>query len=190
MKKKNEDIYMIEIYFIPDMGYIYKVILGGEGSVGKSTLLYRIKYGRFAEDTKKTIGVDFISYQYLVDSSEMSLQIWDLAGQTRFKQLHPSYINGAHAAILMHDLTRPETAKILDVWVAMMREANKNLPIILIGSKLDLVNPKEAVRFIMDPMFTPHNAFAHRVISSKTGEGVEDIFQLLGKELLRVNIKK
>jgi small GTP-binding protein len=174
------------------MGFIYKIILGGSGSVGKSTLLYRLKFGRFSEDTKKTIGVDFISYQYKIldNGSELSLQIWDLAGQDRFKKLHPSYIDGAHAAILMHDLTRPETGRDLVDWVAMMREKNKNLPILLIGSKLDLVNPKEAVRFIMDPMFEVHKAFAHRVISSKTGEGVTDIFQLLGKELLRVNIKK
>jgi small GTP-binding protein len=157
--------------------YVYKVILGGEGAVGKTTLIYRLKTGLFTDDTNLTIGVDFYPYNVEYKEQSITLQIWDLGGQEQFQFLHQNYTAGASLAILVHDLTRHSTAeKLLTTWVPMMRKQKKTLPIILVGSKLDLVDPIEAQGQIEKELFNPIHAIDHFLISSKSGVGVTELF--------------
>lgn len=167
------------------MGFIYKILLCGEGAVGKSALVYRLKTGEFNEALRMTIGVDFYPHRFTYGDppEEFTLQIWDLGGQERFQGLHSAYIKGAHGAILMHDLTRNSTAFALSKWHKLATEENKNLPIILVGSKLDLVDQKTAIKFLLDPFFDQFRAIKHVVISSKTGVNIQEVFTSLVEHL-------
>lgn len=162
------------------MTFLYKILLAGEGATGKSTLVARVKTGKFTEGMKMTIGVDFTPYQIKYEGEDYLLQLWDLGGQERFQFMHAAYTLGAHGAILIHDLSRPSTAFKLPNWLKIVTEKNpKNLPVLLVGSKLDLVDVGTAIKFVLDPFFDQFHSIGHLTISSKTGQGVEEVFTQL-----------
>jgi small GTP-binding protein len=167
------------------MKYLFKIVLGGEGGVGKTTLLYRLKTGSFMEDTKMTIGVDFYPHNVKYKGHDVTLQIWDLGGQDRFQFMHQNYCKGAKLGILMYDLSRYSTVKKLEEnWLPIVRTHDAKLPIILIGSKLDLVDQQDAMKLVFDPSLESIGAFEHLLISSKTGEGVMQVFDRIAERLV------
>jgi small GTP-binding protein len=159
------------------MSYIFKVILAGESGVGKSTFLFRLRTGQFTENIKSTIGVDFITHKvpWLTPKGQghVTLQIWDLAGDSI---LNVAYTRGASVIFLMHDLTRPETAQKLNLWYSLFKTEYPNVPLLLIGSKMDLVDPAGAITYIQDVFFQQFGAFAHVLTSAKDGIGLEEVF--------------
>jgi len=172
------------------MSWAFKIIVGGESAVGKSTLLYRLRTGQFTENIKSTIGVDFLVHkvQIMTDKgpTEIILQLWDLGGQFQFQYVHSCYIKGASLAILIHDLSRKETAQSLVNWAKFVRSQNPEIPILLVASKADLVDPKEIVSYIKTPFFKQFNAYLHTVTSSKTGMGVKEVFENAAAKILSI----
>ncbi|MFX1410208.1 MAG: GTP-binding protein [Promethearchaeota archaeon] len=165
---------------------VLKVITAGEGGVGKTTLLHRYVEGKFLADTKLTIGVQFFLKELKFNGRRVSLQLWDFGGQERFRFLLKNYAVGAKGALLMFDLTRPLTLKNLDQWVEICRAENPELPIIFLGTKLDLSN-----LIIVKDEFAltykkKYSLFDYLKVSSKTGENVDLAFALLAKEIMKV----
>ena len=74
-----------------DLGYKFKIILAGDGAVGKTTLINRFVSGRFKNDYKATIGVAISSKHLITDQQSVSLQIWDIAGQTLFRNFRTKF---------------------------------------------------------------------------------------------------
>jgi small GTP-binding protein len=169
------------------MSEIFKVILAGDGGVGKTTLIYRLRTGSFMEGTKMTIGVDFYPYETKIDAKTVVLQIWDLGGQDRFQFMHQAYVKGGAMAILVYDLSRLFSLKaIIDVWIPIVRTYNRKLPLILVGTKLDLITEDDVARIQQDPIIQSIHALAHFMVSSKTGVGVDDLFQYAAQKLLEL----
>ena len=168
--------------------YILKILIAGEGGVGKTTLLHRYIEGIFSADTKLTIGVEFFLKEMKVENIECTLQLWDFGGQQRFRFLLDSYVIGAKGALLMFDLTRISTLKTVEQWVGILRKYDPNLPILFIGTKLDLaeeisVDDDYAVRFKEE-----YNLFEYLKISSKTGENINRAFELLLRKILKLEL--
>lgn len=164
---------------------IIKCITAGDGGVGKTTLLYRYVEGRFLADTRMTLGVEFFIKEVNVGRKKINLQVWDFGGQEHFRPLLKNYALGARGALLLFDLTRPSSLDKIDQWVNICREDNPNIPIIFLGTKLDLtdlisVDDSYALRFK-----TKYNFLDYLKISSKTGENVNLAFKMLAKELIR-----
>ena len=164
---------------------IIKCITAGEGGVGKTTLLYRYVEGRFLADTRMTLGVEFFIKEVDVGGKKINLQVWDFGGQEHFRPLLKNYALGAKGALLLFDLTRPSSLEKINQWVNICREDNPNIPIIFLGTKLDLidlisVDDSYALRFKVE-----YNFFEYLKISSKTGENVNLAFELLAKEIVR-----
>ena len=166
----------------------YKIITAGDGAVGKTTLLHRYVDGYFDFDSKMTIGVEIHrKVVNLEDKVTCDLQLWDFGGQERFRFLLDSFTKGAQGAFLMFDLTRIGTLLNLDEWVDIVRKYNTNIPIILLGSKLDL---PEAVTFndAKAEEYLKKYEFSHYLkVSSKTGQNVEKAFELLLEEILKTH---
>ena len=164
--------------------YIFKVLVAGAGGVGKTTLLHRVVHGRFIEDTKITIGVEFFLLNMPVNSVECSLQLWDFGGQERFRFMLDSYVMGAKGALLLYDMTRMKTLDKLQEWVGICRRHDPNLPILFVGTKLDRVEdisvPDDYAREFMEPL----SLFDHMKISSKTGENIMGAFERIVKKIL------
>jgi small GTP-binding protein len=156
---------------------IIKIFLSGEGGVGKTTMLERYIKGVFNQKTIMTIGVNHaVKNVTLSDGSPLTLQIWDLGGEERFRFIIPTYVKGSEVGVLCFDTTRFSTFRNLDPWITLIRENTPNTPIILVGTKMDLPQPptdvKEYETFVKDKKLAGLN-----LTSSKTGRNIEEIFK-------------
>ncbi|RUS29142.1 ras family-domain-containing protein [Jimgerdemannia flammicorona] len=92
------------------------VILGSQG-VGKTSLVVRYIEKTFSPNCTATIGASFMAKKLSVDNCKVRLQIWDTAGQERFRSMAPMYYRGAHAAILVYDITQEQSFLDMNSWV-------------------------------------------------------------------------
>ena len=166
----------------------FKLPIIGDGGVGKTTLTHRYLHGLFKESYHLTIGVDFFLKKFEMDGKKVSLQIWDFAGEEKFRFLLPGIINGANGTIFMFDITRYVTFENLTEWIAVFKTANENhnqeVPALLVGSKTDLdgirtVPSKEAKSFAQD-----NNFIGYIECSSKNGDNVEELFRSITKIMM------
>jgi small GTP-binding protein len=164
---------------------VIKIITTGDGGVGKTTLLRRCIEGKFSEDTKMTIGVEFFLKELNIDGRLIAVQLWDFGGQERFRFLLKSYVLGAKGAFLMFDLTRPSTLNNLEEWVNICRTTNPKLPILFLGTKVDLVDLSGVPNEYVDELKEKFKLFDFLKISSKTGENIDLAFELLTREVLK-----
>lgn len=163
---------------------VLKTIITGEGGVGKTTLLHRYIEGKFLLDTRMTIGVEFFLKELTFNTEKILLQIWDFGGQERFRFLLKNYAKGAKGAILMFDLTRPMTLETIDGWIDICRADQPHLPILLLGSKADLVEMVKLDKDFIGDLKEKYNLFDYLRVSSKSGENVNLAFELLAKHII------
>ena len=164
---------------------LVKTITTGDGGVGKTTLLHRYVEGHFLAETRITLGVDFFLKEVKTDRKKILFQIWDFGGQQHFRSLLSNYARGARGALLLFDLTRPSSLDQIEQWVDICRRDNPDIPILLLGTKLDLedsisIDDEYAKAFTKD-----FNFFNYLKVSSKTGENVNLAFKVLAKEIIR-----
>ena len=168
----------------------FKVPIFGDGGVGKTTLTHRFLNGLFRDTYHLTIGMDFFLKKLKIDGKNISLQIWDFAGEEKFRFLLPGAVMGANGTIFMYDITRYVTFKNLTEWLTVFNEANeihdqKLFPILLVGSKLDLdgvrtVPKEEAIEFAHN-----NNFIDYIECSSKSGKNVEELFTILSRRMAK-----
>jgi small GTP-binding protein len=116
---------------------VLKLIVVGDGGVGKTTLIHRYLTGNYL-DQRMTVGSGFATRDIEMDGIVITLAIWDFAGEERFRFLMPTYCRGALGCILAFDLTRPPTFYHLDDWLSLVRENTNDIPIVLVATKLDV----------------------------------------------------
>ncbi len=181
---------MTKQFYPPKKRISFKICVFGDGGVGKTTLIKKYVTGIFSESTIMTIGVDFHVKQIQIDDNQVSLQIWDFAGEARFRFLLPTYVRGASGAIFMFDITRYSSLKNIGTWSEVIDvctdEITRPLPIVLVGSKLDLAE-KRAVHSDYGHQLKEENALFTDYIecSSLKGENVDIIFENLAREMLK-----
>ncbi|MFW9949410.1 MAG: Rab family GTPase [Candidatus Thorarchaeota archaeon] len=168
---------------------VLKIIIAGDGGVGKTTLLHRYVEGKFIADTKMTIGVQFHLKEFNFDDEHVLFQIWDFGGQERFRFLLKNYAIGAKGALLLFDLTRIQTLENIKNWVDICRTENPKLPILFVGSKSDLADSVNIIDEFAVEVKEDYGLLDYIKLSSKTGENVEFAFELLANKVLEV-IKK
>jgi small GTP-binding protein len=164
--------------------YILKILTAGEGGVGKTTLLHRYVEGKFSAETKMTIGVEFFLKETVIDDKQCTLQLWDFGGQERFRFLLESYVLGAKGAMLMFDLTRMMSLENLEQWLNIVRKGDPNLPVLFLGTKLDLADEIQVDDDYAMSFLQQYNLIDFLKISSKTGENVEPAFKRLTRKIL------
>ncbi|CAI0378528.1 unnamed protein product [Linum tenue] len=123
--------------------YLFKLLLIGDSSVGKSCLLLRFADDSYVDSYISTIGVDFKIRTVEQDGKTIKLQIWDTAGQERFRTITSSYYRGAHGIIIVYDVTEMESFNNVKQWLSEIdRYANDSVCKLLVGNKCDLVENK------------------------------------------------
>ena len=164
----------------------FKIVIFGDDRTGKTTLTHRFLTNLFKKDITTTLGVDFHLKALKFDGEIVKLQIWDFAGEERFRFLFPSYIRGASGAIFMYDITNYSSLAHADDWLEILKsEIEYKLPIIFVGGKTDLDHLKEvSTKKAMDIAFNK-GASGFIECSSKTGENVYKIFDLLTRLILK-----
>ncbi|MBD3254825.1 MAG: GTP-binding protein [Candidatus Lokiarchaeota archaeon] len=170
----------------------FKVVIAGDKNVGKTSLLRRYATGKFDKSTLSTIGVDFETKKVVVNDTDVLLNIWDFAGEKKFRLLFPSYVSGASGAMLLYDITNKESLTDLHQWIKIIENVN-NPPRtkLLIEHKIDLEDQRKVNREDARDIFEKYN-FKGEIIgaSAKTGENVEDVFIELGKTILENSLVK
>src|SRR5271157_533341 len=124
------------------MSYAFKVLLLGDGGVGKTTLVQRYVTGAFIANTKITIGVDFATKSLLIDGAQVMLQVWDFGGEERFRFILPTYCNGAKGGIFVYDVTNLQSLLHAGEWLKIVRDQAGDIPVIMVGTKADLVEKR------------------------------------------------
>ncbi|MFX1514365.1 MAG: Rab family GTPase [Promethearchaeota archaeon] len=167
--------------------YVFKILLLGEFAVGKTSLIQRFVHNSFSHDYNLTIGVNVMTKVVNVDSTPVTLSIFDFAGQERFREIQNVFYIGTNAAIYVFDYTRPNTLESLNRWqYDLFRGVQNEMEVIqlLIGNKIDLkkainVNAREVQRRAFE-------LGCHRFIqtSALTGEHVDDAFTYIAARLL------
>ncbi|MHA1341480.1 MAG: Rab family GTPase [Promethearchaeota archaeon] len=164
---------------------ILKVFVCGEGGVGKTTLIERLMTNKFNAHTLMTIGVQHSLYKVETTSGKkISLQIWDLGGEDRFRVIIPLYIRGSSAGIIAFDESRYSTFKNLPEWLEIIKkEVDKDAPLILISTKVDLVNDKGYKEDELKEIMEKYNITEFIRTSSKTGLNIEKPFKTIANLL-------
>ncbi|XP_009404831.2 ras-related protein RIC1-like [Musa acuminata AAA Group] len=123
--------------------YLFKLLLIGDSSVGKSCLLIRFADDSYVDSYISTIGVDFKIRTVELDGKTIKLQIWDTAGQERFRTITSSYYRGAHGIIIVYDITEMESFNNIKQWLSEIdRYASDSVCKLLVGNKCDLVEDR------------------------------------------------
>lgn len=158
-----------------------KIVLIGHFGVGKTSLIRRFVENTFSEDYKVTIGVHISKKTIEISDNKtsVSLVIWDLEGQDDIRKTRASYLLGTHGFIYVFDLSRPETFKNLKSELSFLSENYPNIPVKVVGNKVDLVNKVYLTQYT--DTFKPLVGF---FVSAKTGSRVETLFSKLARELI------
>ncbi|MBN1803552.1 MAG: GTP-binding protein [Candidatus Lokiarchaeota archaeon] len=163
-----------------------KILLGGAGGVGRTTLLKRFVENRWAPSSL-TIGVDFFSKELEIEGKIEKIAFWDFAGQKRWRFFQETLCNGADGAILAFDYQRYVSFDDLEEWVNLFRKTNPNLPILLVGTKADSDN-RAVQKFTIMDFISRHNIFDFVEVSSLTGENVKIVFENLVRKILGLDM--
>uniref|UniRef100_A0A8C7U9Z0 Ras-related protein Rab-23 n=1 Tax=Oncorhynchus mykiss TaxID=8022 RepID=A0A8C7U9Z0_ONCMY len=123
-----------------DMEVAIKVVVVGNGAVGKSSMIQRYCKGIFTKDYKKTIGVDFLERQLLVNDEDVRLMLWDTAGQEEFDAITKAYYRGAQACVLVFSTTDRESFEAIGSWWEKVEIEVGDIPTVLVQNKIDLLD--------------------------------------------------
>jgi len=172
----------------PRKKILLKVIILGDSSVGKTSLMNQYVNKRFSNQYKATIGADFLTKEVVVDDRVVTMQIWDTAGQERFQSLGVAFYRGADCCVLVFDTTAPNSFKNLDSWrdeflIQSSPSNPEHFPFAVLGNKIDLenraVSTKRAQQWCQSK-----NDIPYFETSAKEGINVDLAFLTIAKNAL------
>eukprot|EP01099_Mayorella_cantabrigiensis_P001867 TRINITY_DN1818_c0_g1_i1.p1 TRINITY_DN1818_c0_g1~~TRINITY_DN1818_c0_g1_i1.p1 ORF type:complete len:459 (+),score=97.96 TRINITY_DN1818_c0_g1_i1:125-1501(+) len=168
---------------------IYKVIVVGDSGVGKTGLCQRYDRQSFVPMTVPTVGADFVSKLYKLNSGEIvKVQLWDTAGQERYQTITKLYYHGSVGAILVYDITNHSTLEHLSKWLKELKihSYNDNLLLMLVGNKADLNATREVTWEEGNEFAQQHNFFCFFETSALTGDNTSSAFTTFLQEIHRI----
>ena len=162
---------------------VYKILLLGDSSVGKTCFLLRFTEDTFTDNHISTIGVDYKLKIINSDDKIIKLQVWDTAGQDRFRSITKNYFRGSHGIVLLYDITSLSSFNNIKSWLQQIRESLGNtVAIILVGNKLDLEHNRRITKDQGMQLATEHNMGFFET-SAKDGININEAFECLYKEM-------
>ena len=164
---------------------VYKVLLLGDSSVGKTCFLLRYCDKSFQEAHLSTIGLDYrLKSMTLQNDKNIKLQIWDTAGQDRFRAITKNYYKGANGIILIYDVTNKQSYENVKNWLTQIKEeANPNVIIYLAGNKIDVEEEQRVITTEDGQKIADEYKLPFKETSAKNGINVNEIFQELVEKI-------
>jgi Ras-related protein Rab-1A len=167
----------------PDYEYLFKLLLIGNSGVGKSCILMRYADNSFTENFFNTIGVDFKIKTITLNDQVIKMQIWDTAGQDRFRTLTSSYYRGAHGIIIVYDVTNKDSFDNVKQWMQEIEKfASENVNKLLVGNKSDLEEQRK-VTYDEGVELAKKFDIPFLEVSAKNALNVEDTFITMASEI-------
>ena len=161
----------------------FKILVLGDSSVGKTTLLLKYVDGYFPTLYVATIGVEFKTKKINVNGIDITLQIWDTAGQERFRSVTKSFLKGADGIIYVYDVTNKESFDNLKTWINTAEESITDFKKIIIGNKIDIEDKKKVSTEMLEK-FCEKQDLKGLETSAKNGTNVNEMFELLTKMII------
>ena len=169
--------------------YFYKVCIVGDSEVGKTTLVNKYLKRRFVAEAQRTIGSNFFVKYVKISNVKplLTLQIWDLAGQPRFKWVRYAFYKGANGIVYAFDLTRRDTLDSILDWKEEVESKIGVVPNIFVGNKLDLINPENSIVKKEELIHFKEllSASAYVETSAKVGTNVKNVFDELALKMYK-----
>lgn len=166
-----------------------KIVLVGNQSVGKSCIVNQFINNEFKSDIAPTLGAAFTSKTLVIESHKVCMQLWDTAGQEKYRGMTPMYYRGGKVAIIVFSIENRESFDAIPSWINDLRaHAPKDIIVFIIGNKTDL----DSVRVIkaeegMD--LAQQNDATYMEVSAKTGQNIDILFDEIPKSYIRKNIE-
>ena len=164
---------------------VYKVLLLGDSSVGKTCFLLRYCDKSFQDAHLSTMGLDYrLKTMTLKSGKNIKLQIWDTAGQDRFRAITKNYYKGANGIILIYDVTNAQTFENVKNWISQIKEeANPNVVIYLAGNKIDLPEETKSVSTEAGQRMADEYKFPFTETSAKEGININETFEDIAERI-------
>ncbi len=167
--------------------YTFKLIVAGDGGVGKTTLVNRYVNGTFCADTRLTVGVEFMVKRLMISGDTIDLQIWDFGGQDRFRFILPAYCRGAHGAIFMYDTTSLMSLYHMEEWMNILRTQGTSFPVVVGGTKIDIPDRRAVSKEEALEVASKFGISEVIEVSSKTGVNVDALFESISTQIIRIS---
>ncbi len=168
-----------------EIPYVFKILLLGDGGVGKTSLLRRFIHNTFDQDYHSTIGVQFMTKIVKFHNKTVKLVIWDIAGQSKHTTYRHLYYKAANGVILVYDLTRDNTFYNLPKWIQDAKESvGPDMKIAIFGNKEDLEHQRVIPTYAGQNYATQIGTKIFAETSAKSGHNVEGAFLDLAKALV------
>ena len=169
---------------------LLKLVIIGDSGVGKSNFLFKYTEGQFSELHVATVGFDYKSKIVTLPESKkkVKLQIWDTAGQEKYMSINKNLFQRVQGIILMYDITQRETFERLNIWLNIIKQMTNDIPIILVGNKLDEENNPETGRIVEyneGKAFAKENEFPFLEASGLNGTNVEKVFNTISELIIQ-----
>ena len=167
----------------------FKISVVGDGAVGKTSLIRKYTKGNFEKDYIKTIGAQFSRFEKIIENDVVNLVFWDIAGQEDFDFLQPLFYKESKASIVVYSLEDNDLGKNsfdhLKNWVQNLRKYCGEIPMILFANKIDLVEEDELDLLEIKSIIDKYNFIGFSLTSAKTGQGVNEAFDIIIQELYK-----
>ncbi|MHA1988446.1 MAG: Rab family GTPase [Promethearchaeota archaeon] len=165
--------------------FAFKICVFGDAAVGKTSLVNHYLTNEFHENIQATLGATIHIKFIEVENGKITLQIWDFGGHKNFMFLIPSYARGSSGAVFMFDLTRRESLEKLNDWLVEFSKVSRNIPLILVGNKIDLERERICTKEEALNIMKSYNFVKYIESSAKTGENIQLVFESLVLEILK-----
>ncbi|KAL3884054.1 hypothetical protein ACJMK2_030277 [Sinanodonta woodiana] len=167
-----------------DRNYSFKVVLLGEGCVGKTSVVLRYVENKFNDKHLTTLQASFLNKKLNISGKRVNLAIWDTAGQERFHALGPIYYRDSNGAILVYDITDEDSFQKVKNWVKELRKMlGSDICLCIVGNKIDLEKERH-VSVDEAESYAASVGAKHFHISAKLNKGIEEMFLDLSKNML------
>jgi len=161
-----------------------KVLIVGNGAVGKSSMIRRYCKGEYTNDYKKTIGVDFLEKKLSLNGEDLRLMIWDTAGQEEFDAITKAYYRGAAGCVVAFSTTDRDSFDAVEKWIGKVEAEVQQIPMVLVQNKIDLVDQSVVTKEEADQKAQAVSLRFYRT-SVQDDFGVNDVFSYLADVYLK-----
>ena len=173
-----------------DFETLIKLVIIGDSGVGKSNFLFKFIEDKFSPLHVATVGFDYKSKVCTLPQSKkkVKLQIWDTAGQEKYMSINKGLFQRVQGIILMYDLTKRDTFERLTIWLNIIKQITCEIPIVLVGNKLDEENNEESGRIVEyseGEKFAKDNDFQFLEASGMNGTNVEKVFTTIAEKVIK-----
>jgi small GTP-binding protein len=168
--------------------FTFRVVLVGDSEAGKTSIIQTYIQKSFEPDQRNTVGAAFHTVTPVVDNQKICVQIWDTAGQEKYRSVGPIYYRNASAALAIFDVTIEEFAESLENWIVNVKRIATDPLIFVVGNKSDLLTNDSEVMIRLEKFARIHNA-EYLLTSAKTGANIDVLFNRLSVALVKSSQK-